>query len=225
MIFEEIIKGCIVGLAVSAPVGPLGVLCIQRTLNKGKWSGVVTGLGATTSDIIYAMLVGFGMNFMMEFIDDHQYWIQLLGSLVIWFFGFKISRSKVTPRDKKNYDRRKKMVTESPALNKVEDGLLKDYLTAFGLCFSNPLIIFLFIGLFAQFHLFATDSIAIDLMTILSIIGGAFVWWLILTWFVGKFKENFRERGLKILNKITGGILMSAAIISAVYSICKLIIG
>lgn len=224
MIFEEIIKGLVVGLAVSAPVGPLGVLCIQRTLSRGKWSGVVTGLGATTSDIIYAMLVGFGMNFMMEFIDAHQYVIQLLGSIVIWFFGFKISRSKVTPRDKENYERRKKFVDESQALNKVEDGLLKDYLTAFGLCFSNPLIIFLFIGLFAQFHLFTSGNIAVELLTVLAIIAGAFVWWMILTWFVGRFKENFKERGLKILNKITGGILMGAAIVSAVYSICKLII-
>lgn len=224
MIFEEIIKGLVVGLAVSAPVGPLGVLCIQRTLSRGKWSGVVTGLGATTSDIIYAMLVGFGMNFMMEFIDAHQYVIQLLGSIVIWFFGFKISRSKVTPRDKENYERRKKFVDESQALNKVEDGLLKDYLTAFGLCFSNPLIVFLFIGLFAQFHLFTSGNIAVELLTVLAIIAGAFVWWMILTWFVGRFKENFKERGLKILNKITGGILMGAAIVSAVYSICKLII-
>lgn len=224
MIFEEIIKGLVVGIAVSAPVGPLGVLCIQRTLSKGKWPGVVTGLGATTSDIIYAMLVGFGMNFMMEFIDAHQYVIQLLGSIVIWFFGFKISRSKVTPRDKENYERRKKFVDESQALNKVEDGLLKDYLTALGLCFSNPLIVFLFIGLFAQFHLFTSSNIAVELLTVLAIIAGAFVWWMILTWFVGRFKENFKERGLKILNKITGGILMGAAIVSAVYSICKLII-
>lgn len=224
MIFEEIIKGLVVGIAVSAPVGPLGVLCIQRTLSKGKWPGVVTGLGATTSDIIYAMLVGFGMNFMMEFIDAHQYVIQFLGSIVIWFFGFKISRSKVTPRDKENYERRKKFVDESQALNKVEDGLLKDYLTAFGLCFSNPLIVFLFIGLFAQFHLFTSGNIAVELLTVLAIIAGAFVWWMILTWFVGRFKENFKERGLKILNKITGGILMGAAIVSAVYSICKLII-
>ncbi len=224
MIFEEIIKGLVVGLAVSAPVGPLGVLCIQRTLSRGKWSGVVTGLGATTSDIIYAMLMGFGMNFMMEFIDAHQYVIQLLGSIVIWFFGFKISRSKATPRDKENYERRKKLVDESQALNKVEDGLLKDYLTAFGLCFSNPLIVFLFIGLFAQFHLFTSGNIAVELLTVLAIIAGAFVWWMNLTWFVGRFKENFKERGLKILNKITGGILMGVAIVSAVYSICKLII-
>ena len=102
--------------------------------------------------------------------------------------------------------------------------MLKDYLTAFGLCFSNPLIVFLFIGLFAQFHLFTSGNIAVELLTVLAIIAGAFVWWMILTWFVGRFKENFKERGLKILNKITGGILMGAAIVSAVYSICKLII-
>ena len=65
-IFEIILKGIIIGVVVSAPMGPVGVLCIQRTLNKGRWYGFVTGIGASISDIIYALLTGYGMSFIFD---------------------------------------------------------------------------------------------------------------------------------------------------------------
>ena len=85
-----ILTGILIGLCVSVPVGPLGVLCIQRTVTRGRWHGVVTGLGATTSDLVYALLVGCSMGFIIEFIEAHQLWIQVIGSLIIGVFGFHI---------------------------------------------------------------------------------------------------------------------------------------
>ena len=86
-ILDLLVKGLIIGVVVSAPLGPVGVLCIQRTLNKGRWYGFVTGLGAALSDIIYALITGYGMSFMDEFLMKHQVLLQIIGSIMLFVFG------------------------------------------------------------------------------------------------------------------------------------------
>ena len=76
-IFDILVKGFIIGVVVSAPLGPVGVLCIQRTLNKGRWYGFVTGLGASLSDIAYALLTGYGMSFVFDYINKNIFYLQL----------------------------------------------------------------------------------------------------------------------------------------------------
>jgi len=228
---QELLKAICVGIGVSAPVGPLGILCIQRTINKGKWHGVVTGLGATTSDIIYATLVGFSMNIIVDFISAHQAVIQLVGAIVIGIFGLHIFRTKpeqielIKKRKQKGELRVEDNIAKSPTLKEaiLKNDYFHDYISAFGLCFSNPLIIFLFIGLFAQFHLFGTESVALNMSSLLFIIIGAFLWWMVLTFIVCKFRKNFKTRGMKILNHLTGGILIIAAIATAINAIIKML--
>lgn len=82
-IFDILVKGFIIGVVVSAPLGPVGVLCIQRTLNKGRWYGFVTGLGASLSDIAYALLTGYGMSFVFDYINKNIFYLQLLGSVML----------------------------------------------------------------------------------------------------------------------------------------------
>ena len=86
-ILDLLVKGLIVGVVVSAPLGPVGVLCIQRTLNKGRWYGFVTGLGAALSDIGYALITGYGMSFMDDFLAKNQVLLQIIGSIMLFFFG------------------------------------------------------------------------------------------------------------------------------------------
>ena len=83
-------KGIIIGVLVSAPMGPVGMLCIQRTLNKGRWHGFATGMGATLSDVIYAALTCLGMGVVVNFVEAHQAPLQLIGSVVLGFFGYYI---------------------------------------------------------------------------------------------------------------------------------------
>ena len=230
-ISQELLKAIFVGIGVSAPVGPLGILCIQSTVSKGKWHGVVTGLGETTSDIIYAFLVGFSMNIIVDFIQAHQLVIQLIGAIVIGIFGIHIFRTK--PEQIERIKKRKQIgeeivegnIAKSPTLKGaiLKNEYFHDYLSAFGLCISNPLIIFLFVGLFAQFNMFANTSIAMNMISLLFIIVGAFIWWLTLTYVVGKFRNNFKEKGLKILNHITGGLLIIAAIATATNAIIEML--
>ncbi|MFW5539795.1 MAG: LysE family transporter, partial [Prevotella sp.] len=84
-----ILKGILIGIIASAPMGPVGILCIQRTLNKGRWYGFITGVGAAVSDIIYAMFTGFGMSFVVDFINNPEYkfYLQIAGSLLLLLFG------------------------------------------------------------------------------------------------------------------------------------------
>ena len=86
-IFDIVMKGILIGVVVSAPLGPVGVLCIQRTLNKGRWYGFVTGLGACVSDIAYALLTGYGMSFIFEYINKNIFYLQLFGSIMLFIFG------------------------------------------------------------------------------------------------------------------------------------------
>jgi threonine/homoserine/homoserine lactone efflux protein len=204
---HTIIIGIIIGLFTSVPVGPLGILTIQRTLNRGRWHGVVTGLGASTSDLIYAAIVGFSMSFITDFIHENQFWIQIVGSLIVIFFGIHVFRNNPSAQ-----------LSSAKKANK--NGYLADYLSAFGLCFSNPLIIFIFIGLFAQFNFFEQGQTWYEnVIGMLSILAGAFCWWLTLTLVVSTLRSRFNVRGLWILNRITGSLLVLIGVIICIKAI------
>ena len=164
-ILDLLIKGFIIGVVVSAPLGPVGVLCIQRTLNKGRWFGFVTGLGAALSDICYALITGYGMSFMDELIVKHQMFLQVVGSIMLLAFGIYTFRSNP--------------VKALRPVSARKGTYLHNFITAFFVTFSNPLIIFLFIGLFARFSFVMPGSpIGFQLVGFLAIILGALAWWV-----------------------------------------------
>lgn len=202
-----IITGIIIGVLVSAPTGPLGVLCIQRTINKGRINGIVTGLGATTSDLIYSLLVGFSMNFIIEFVEQYRFIIQIVGSIVLFAFGYHI------------FNKNPEKELSDQSIGTSNRNLISTYTSAFGLCFSNPIIIFLFIALFARFNFFSSKNIYEVLLGLASIAVGALAWWVSLTLIVGIFRKKFKTRGLKVLNLITGGVLMLLSIVGIVLGI------
>ena len=127
-------KGFIIGVIVSAPLGPVGVLCIQRTLNKGRWYGFVTGIGAALSDICYALLTGYGMSFVFDYVNKNIFYLQLIGSVMLLAFGVYTFRSNPVKS------------LRPPSGNKGT--YLHNFVTAFFVTLSNPLIIFLYVGLF-----------------------------------------------------------------------------
>ena len=141
-------KGIVIGVLVSAPMGPIGMLCIQRTLNKGRWHGFVTGLGAALSDVIYAALTCLGMGVVVNFVEANQAPLQLMGSIVLGLFGYYIYQSNPVKNLKKQ--REKKL------------SFTQDFITAFLLTFSNVLIVLLYIGLFARFGICVTGSFSLD---------------------------------------------------------------
>lgn len=198
-----IIKGIIIGILVSAPMGPIGMLCIQRTLNKGRWHGFVTGLGAALSDVIYASLTCLGMGVVVNFVETNQAPLQLIGSIVLGFFGYYIYQSNPVKSLKKQ--REKKL------------SFTQDFITAFLLTFSNVLIVLLYIGLFARFTFVLPEYTIWMLVGGIFCIGiGAVLWWFGITYGVSKLRKWFNVRGIWLLNRIVGSIIIVLSVIGAV---------
>ena len=203
---DIVFKGVIIGLLISVPVGPIGMLCIQRTLSRGRISGVVTGIGATTSDLLYTIITLFFLSFVIDFIELHKLLIQILGSALLIGFGIFTYRS---------YPR---------AHNTNEEGLRRnligDFFTSLGLTLSNPLILFILIALFARFNFITNESTVLVATTgIISILCGATLWWTTLTFIVSRFSRKLSTGGLKIINKITGIIIMVIGCVGVVSSL------
>lgn len=206
--FEIIVKGLLIGLCISVPLGPIGMLTIQRTFNRGQKYGIATGLGATLSDLIYTIITLFFLSFVIDFIEIHRFAIQLTGSIVVSAFGYYIYRSNPSTQPKPN--------------EQVRQTLFGDFLTSFGLTISNPLVLFVLIALFARFEFIGSNTtLFITICGILSILGGALLWWTLLTFLVSHFKSKVNMHGLKIINRLTGIIIIGIGIIGFVLSIVK----
>jgi threonine/homoserine/homoserine lactone efflux protein len=198
--FDFIWKGIIIGICISAPMGPIGVLCIQRTLNRGKYYGIATGLGATASDLLYAVATGYGMSFVVDFLQLHQFLFQIIGSVLVFAFGLYLSRS--------NPVRQLSKTTET------KESYMQDFATSFVLTVSNPLIIVLLMALYARFNFITSDTRFVQsVVGFICILVGACGWWFFLTSIVNVFRNKFNVRGLRLVNVITGCILMALAVI------------
>ena len=195
-LFAMILKGILIGIIASAPMGPVGILCIQRTLNKGRWYGFVTGVGAAASDIVYAMITGFGMSFVVNFINNPKYkfYLQIAGSLMLLIFGIYTFMTKP-----------KKQIHKSA---KQKGTLWHNGITAFLVTFSNPLIIFLFMSTFALFAFVIPHHPLEMILGFSSIVFGALLWWYGLTWLVDKIRNKFDETGILIINRIIGTLVV-----------------
>jgi len=193
-------KGFLIGVLVSAPMGPIGMLCIQRTLSKGRWHGFITGLGAALSDIIYAALTCLCMGMVVSFVEANQRPLQLLGSIVLALFGVYLFRSNPVRNLRKRKEKKLSFT--------------QDFITAFLFTFSNMLIVLLYIGLFARFGFVLPEH---SFWMILAGIGGigigAIVWWFLITYFISKLRRWFNVRGIWLMNKIVGSVIMIVSII------------
>ncbi|MBD5234274.1 MAG: LysE family transporter [Bacteroidales bacterium] len=193
-------RGLAIGMLISAPMGPIGMLVIQRTLGTGRWQGFFTGLGAAFSDLVYCLLTGFCLSFITGFIDRHQLLIQIVGSVVIAAFGYYLLQ--------KNPTRALKTAREATT------GYWSEFATGFLLTFSNPLILFFIIGLFARFNFFLPEfKVHHYIVAYLTILGGAVLWWWGITTLVHRLGKRINVRSLKIINYVIGLLLMAMAIV------------
>ena len=201
-ILDCIIKGILIGVIASAPMGPVGILCIQRTLNKGRWFGFITGVGAAASDIFYALITGLGMSFVMDFINNehNKYLLQISGSIMLFFFGIYCFKSNPMKNAHKSSNKK--------------GTLTHNAITAFFVTLSNPLIIFLFMATFAQFAFVIPDHPLEMSVGYLSIVLGALLWWFGLTWLIDKVRNIFDPNGITIINKVIGSVVMIFSLIA-----------
>lgn len=205
-----LLRGFAIGVLISAPMGPIGMLVIQRTLNKGRWPAFFTGIGASISDLFYCVLTGAGIAFITDFIASQQLLLQIFGSIAIAIFGIYLFR--------KNPARqlRKPDVAEA-------NTYWKDIVTGFLLTVSNPLILFFIIGLFARFNFLLPEFRYYHYFAgYLSIAVGALSWWFLITLLVNKMRTHFNVRSLYLLNRIIGSLLLLFAIVGTVTAIFDL---
>ncbi len=190
-----LIKGAIVGFLASIPLGPVGVLCIQRTINKGKTSGLYSGLGAAVVDMLYAVVAVLGLSFIIKFIEEQAVYFQVVGGLVLLFLGVRIFYTNPVHQIRKH--RRKK------------NNLIEDFLSVVVLTLSNPLAVFLFVAAFAGIGIVTSNKAWFNSgLLILGVFVGATMWWFLLTHTVNAFRRKFRLKQLWWVNKIAGAAIV-----------------
>lgn len=195
-----IIRGLAIGILVSAPMGPIGVLCIQRTLNKGRRSGLATGLGASLSDLCYAILTGLGLSIVVDFIEAHQAPLQIIGSLVLTGFGLYLFRQNPARNIRKKLNQK--------------SSFTQDFASSYLLTLSNPLILLLLIGLFARLNFFLPEMKAGHyILGYVSIILGAFIWWFTITYIINKVRSHFNLRSLWLINRIISIVIIVMSLV------------
>lgn len=204
---ELVIKGLIVGILASAPMGPVGVLTIQRTLNKGRWYGMVTGLGAAVSDIIYAAISLLGMSFVMDFIENprNMFWFKVIGGILLMFFGIYTYLSNPTNNLR-------------PA-NPNKGSLWHNGITGFLVTFSNPLIILLFIALMARFEFVVPEHYWEQGLGYIAIFAGALIWWFGLTYIINKVRNKFQVSTICKINRLIGSVVIIAGFLGFLWAL------
>jgi threonine/homoserine/homoserine lactone efflux protein len=188
-----LIKGLIIGLSIAVPVGPIGILCIRRTLSRGRMVGFLSGLGAATADGLYGAIAGFGLTFLVNFLIGKQIWLRLIGGALLCILGAKTFLSK-------------------PA----EQGTSVDgnsrwhaYLSTFFLTLTNPLTILFFVAVFAGLGVGNEGGHYLSPGILVSgVFMGSAMWWLILCGFTGLLQKLLNPKRLQWLNRISGLIIL-----------------
>jgi threonine/homoserine/homoserine lactone efflux protein len=195
-------QGAIIGFAIAAPVGPIGVLCIRRTLSNGRVAGLASGLGAATADATYGGIAGFGVTFLSALLISQQVPIRLLGGVFLLFLGVRTFLS--VPRDPHR---------------KPEGSLAGDYFSTFALTLSNPVTIVAFAAIFAGLGVTGQGG---DYTAAAFLVSGVFAgsafWWVILSSVVSAFRSAFDLGRMRWVNRISGVVIAgfgAAALLTA----------
>jgi len=194
MWLELLLKGAVIGFMVSIPLGPIGVLCVQRTINKGRLSGFISGLGAALADTIFALVAGLGATIIIGFIEEKQVFIQIIGGIIIMYLGLHVFYS--------NPVRQVRM----QRLNRNK--LSQDFLSVFFLTITNPLAIFFFLAMFTGVNLASGPMRFFHLVFMVAgVLLGAACWWFMLSSFVNIFRHRFRLKNIWWMNKVAGVVI------------------
>jgi threonine/homoserine/homoserine lactone efflux protein len=208
MFFTLIAKGILIGFLVSIPLGPIGVLVIQRTVNKNRIAGLMSGMGAALSDTVYAIIAGFSLTFIIDFIRAHEILFQSIGAIVVLALGIHIFF--------------KNPVTDLRRNRLRGNTHFQDILSSFLVTFSNPLTVFVFLAVFTS------SGVAINLeepyhsfFIILGIFTGACIWWFSLSGIVSLFRHKINLRILWWINKTAGAIIVLFVLVTVIVVVQK----
>jgi threonine/homoserine/homoserine lactone efflux protein len=187
------------GFSIAAPVGPIGVLCIRRTLAEGRSSGFVSGLGAATADGIYGCIAGFGLTFISRALVDRQGWLRVVGGAFLCYLGIKTLLTRPAER---------------PA-SIGGTGLVGAYASTFLLTLTNPMTILSFVTVFAGLGIGdAGGDYASALALVLGVFTGSAAWWFLLSGGVSLLRAKFSTQALRWVNWVSGAIIVGFGLLA-----------
>lgn len=190
------LKGLIIGFAMAVPIGPVGVLCIRKTLAEGHSRGMIIGVGAATADSLFGIIAAFGLTFISDVIATQHLWLSLAGGVVLLILGIRTLTLK----------------RKDPVDRLDNKGWLGSYISAFFLALTNPLTIFAFIAVFAVFGLGHSIEIISACMLVLGVFTGSCLWFLTLSYVATLFRKNLEAGGLSWVNKIAGVLIIMSGL-------------
>ena len=196
-------RGLAIGLAIAAPVGPIGVLCIRRSLTDGRAVGFATGLGAATADAFYAALAALGLTALGQAMSDHADWIRLVGGLALCYLGVRTLRAAPVG-------------LQETARGRAQ--LAGAYATTVGLTLANPATILSFVAVFAGLGA-AQGEGAAALLLVFGVFLGSALWWLFLSNGAGLLRSRLRPAGLRWVNVGSGAILLGFGLVALVAAV------
>jgi len=194
-----LLRGLIIGFSIAVPVGPIGVLCIRRTLAEGIVFGLVTGLGAATADALYGCIAGLGLTFISSILVSQQDWLRLIGGLFLCYLGFKTFLAEPIQQVQAGLARGK--------------GLIGAYTSAFFLTVTNPITIISFAAIMAGLGVPSGDYVSAGEMVLGVFIGSA-LWWLVLSGGVSVLRTKFKPQGLQWANRVSGVVIMGFGLLA-----------
>ena len=188
-----LLRGMMIGLAIAAPVGPIGLLCIQRSLAHGRRHGLVSGLGAATADAAYGCVAAFGLTVVSNLLVDLQGVLRLAGGLYLCYLGIKTFRQKAIG------------MAAAPVM-----GVANAYVSTLLLTLTNPMTILSFVAIFAGLGVgVARGDYLAGAVVVLGVFAGSAAWWLILSTGAGLMSARLAPRAMPWINRISGAIIVA----------------
>ena len=190
------LKGLIIGFAMAVPIGPVGIMCIRKTLSEGHSRGMVIGLGAATADSLFGSIAAFGLTFVSDMIASQYFWLRLVGGGLLIFLGIRTFRAR----------------REDAAIPLENNGLLGSYISAFLLALTNPVTIFAFVAVFAAFGVGQRLGIISACILVIGVFAGSFLWFLTLSYVATLFRKKLDSGGIRWVNRIAGILIMLSGV-------------
>ncbi|WP_329904845.1 LysE family translocator [Porphyromonas pogonae] len=209
-----LLKGIVIGTLVAAPMGPIGILCLRETIQRGRREGLLTGVGATISDTVYGIISYLGIGLVLDFIAENDAALRIVGSLLMLAFGYYLYKSTPTHKLK---DSKEQKIDSMKGVHKV--------VASFLITLSNPLIVFFFLALYSRFN-FVKESLHPSLQFISAILGitvGGLLWWFFITYIVNHFREKISMNGIVWINKIVALLFTLISVIGLISGIWMII--
>ncbi len=197
------IRGLLIGLSIAATVGPMSILCIQRTLAKGQLYGFISGLGIATADAVYGSIAAFGLTLITNFLLHEQIWIRLIGGVFLMYLGIKTTLSHPAERAAK--------------VDMKSNSSIGAYVSTFFLTLTNPLTILSFAAIFAGIGVGgASKNVLSATAVVIGVFSGSTLWWIILTSAISLFRKNLNTQWFLWINRLSGAVITGFGIVALV---------